>query len=246
MIYESPRFNDNVIIESYKNAQNKMHDSQSEFRTKSFYTSLKKLEKFIPKPGAKVLDVGTAGGSFLVAAEKFGYEVEGLEPSLNLVETAKKKNLNVFHGTIEQNNLQKQSYDMICLWDVLEHVCDPKEALLILSKLLKPDGVLLINYPDVGTKQARIFGKYFWWYLSVHLHYFTRKSIKHLSNICGFKVVHFQDHWQTLELGYLLDMAIHLKAPLARILKKITPNRLQRLPVPYYASQTTAIVERVE
>ena len=58
----------------------------------------------------------------LVAAKEFGYKVDGLEPSLSLVEAANKKDLNVFHGTIENNNLNNQSYDMICLWDVLEHV----------------------------------------------------------------------------------------------------------------------------
>ena len=243
MIYENPRFPDSVIVEHYQNATNKNHDSQSELRTKSFYNSLIKLKNYIPKPGAKVLDIGTAGGSFLVAAEKFGYEAIGLEPSLKLVEAAKKKKLNVFHGTIESNNLDKRYYDMVCLWDVLEHVCNPREALIASSKLLKPNGIILINYPDVGTLQAKIFGKYFWWYLSVHLHYFTKDTIKKLAKVCGFKVVHFQDHWQTLELGYLINMAIHLKVPLAKILKRLTPSVFQKIPIPYYASQTTLIME---
>lgn len=246
MIYENPRFEDRIILESYKNAQNKVHDSQSEIRAKSFFKALTKLEKFIPNPGAKVLDVGTAGGSFLVAAKKFGYKVDGLEPSLSLVEAANKKDLNVFHGTIENNNLNNQSYDMICLWDVLEHVCDPKEALLSLSKLLKPNGILLINFPDVGTFQAKIFGKYFWWYLSVHLHYFTKKTITELSTLCGLRVVHCQDHWQTLEFGYLVNMANHLGVPFSKQLKKIIPKKIEKLPIPYYASQTTLIVERLE
>ena len=52
--------------------------------------------------------------------------------------------------------VEKNSFDMICLWDVIEHLTDPKDSLRIIRDLLKPDGVLLINYPDIDTWQARL------------------------------------------------------------------------------------------
>jgi SAM-dependent methyltransferase len=130
---------------------------------------------------------------------------------------------------------------MICLWDVIEHIPDPKAALIEIKKLLRPNGLLLINYPDIGTWQAKLAGKKFWWILSVHLHHFNRKSITNICNAVGMEAFHFQRYWQILEFGYLERMAIHYNIPLAGLLTKMTPMFIQKIPIPYYASQTTAI-----
>ncbi|MDI6751271.1 MAG: class I SAM-dependent methyltransferase [bacterium] len=241
MIYENPRFPEKVILEGYTSSMEAGHDSQYQMRVNSFYRALKPLSKVIPPKGAKVLDIGTAGGAFLEAAERFGYVAIGLEPSLFLVNEGKRRNLKIEQGTIDNHPFPKESFDMVCLWDVLEHLTDPKNSLLKIRALIKPGGILLINYPDIGTLMAKIAGKRFWWLLSVHLHYFTQETIKKICNYTGFEVFCFQKYWQILEFGYLEDMAIHYKIPLSKFLKRRTPKFIQQIPIPYYASQTTAI-----
>jgi SAM-dependent methyltransferase len=246
MIYENPRYPEELIVGAYQDAQEQGHDSQFSSRVNSFYRALVSLKKLIPESGGRILDIGTAGGAFLCAAEQYGYQAIGLEPSQYLVEQAQKRGLTVQQGTIDSNPLEPAAFDMVCLWDVIEHLAKPKEALARIKFLLKPSGILLINFPDIGTWQAKLAGRRFWWILSVHLHHFSRSTIIEICRRTGFETFHFQRYWQTLELGYLEQMAIHYKIPLSGLLKRLTPESVQRLPVPYYASQTTALARRTE
>lgn len=241
MIFESPRYDGEIIVQGYMASQEEGHDSQFPMRVYSFYRTLKKHARFLPPPGGKVLDVGTAGGAFLDAAKQYGYDAYGMEPSADLVARGKARGLQIEQGTIESHGFSPGEFDMVCLWDVIEHLPDPKSALTELKKLLKPDGILLINFPDIGTWQARLAGKRFWWIISVHLHHFTRKSIRNICSRTGFEAFHFQRYWQTLEFGYLERMAVHYKIPLSALITRWTPGFIQRIPLPYYASQTTAL-----
>ncbi len=241
MIYENPVYPAEVIIEGYRQSEQGPHDSQFPMRVESFYKALKRSASRIPLEGSRVLDIGTAGGAFLVAAERYGYESWGMEPSADLVERGKARGLKIEQGTIEQNNFEESSFDMICLWDVIEHLPDPKGALNRIALLLKPDGVLLINYPDIGTWMGKLFGRRFWWILSVHLHHFTRTTISRLLETTRYEPISFGRYYQILQIGYLEDVAIQLDIPLSGLLKRLTPGFLQRLPIPYYASQTTAL-----
>lgn len=241
MIYETPRFPASVIVDGYVNSEESDHDSQHPMRVRSFYLALRRLRRRLPAPGAKVLDIGTAGGAFLEAATRFGYDAHGMEPSRYLVDRGKQRGLQIEQGTIEQHGFAPGSFDMVSLWDVIEHLPEPRAALVEIAKLLKPGGILLINYPDIGTWQAKLAGKRFWWILSVHLHHFTRRSIADLCGRAGFEAFHFRRYWQVLEFGYLERMAVHYGIPLTALITRLTPKFIQAIPVPYYASQTTAL-----
>jgi len=241
MIYESPRFSAETIIKGYTASEEGGHDSQYPMRVGSFLSALKKVSKYIPPPGACVLDIGTAGGAFLDAATQYGYDASGMEPSAYLVEKGKQRGLRIEQGVIESHSFQSQSFDMVCLWDVIEHLPDPKASLIEIRKLLKPGGILLVNFPDIGTWQARLAGRRFWWILSVHLHHFTRRSIANICDRTGFDVFHFRPYWQILTFGYLEQMAAHYRMPLASLIARLTPKFIQNIPVPYHASQTTAL-----
>lgn len=241
LLYENPRFSEKVIIDAYKACDDVSHDSQHAMRVKSFLDALEKNKSSLPPKGAKVLDIGTAGGAFLVAGHRFGYRVSGMEPSAALVEAGQKKGLDLVQGTIENNTFKDNSFDMVCLWDVLEHLCDPNAAVQEVARLLKPGGTVLINYPDVGTLPAKFFGKNFWWLISVHLVHFSPKTIDYLLSRNGFEVVSSAKYNQALELGYLADMAVHLGVPFSRFGRALLPKIIKKMPLKYWASQTTAI-----
>lgn len=242
LIYENPRFPDEIILQGYMTYNEATHDSQHAMRVNSFYHGLQSIQKYLPPKGAKILDVGTAGGGFLEAAQRFGYEAVGLEPSHFMVEQGRQKGLQIEQGTLDNHPFAPATFDMVCLWDVLEHIPNPKATLVAIRVIIKPQGVLLINYPDIGTWMAKLVGRRFWWLLSVHLMHFDRQGLHNICERTGFEAFHFQRYWQTLEFGYLEDMAIHLKVPLSGLLKQLTPGFIQRIPIPYYASQTTALV----
>lgn len=241
LLYENPRFPADVIIQGYMASNDAGHDSQHAMRADSFFRALKKLSRHLPSAGAKVLDIGTAGGAFLDAATRFGYDAWGMEPSRYLVEKGKERGVKIEQGVIENHTFAKSSFDMVTLWDVLEHVPDPRDALTRIRELLRPGGILLINFPDIGTWQARIAGRRFWWILSVHLQHFSPATIRNICNRTAFDAFHFQPYWQTLEFGYLERMAVHYKIPLAALGERLTPKFIKTMPIPYYASQTTAL-----
>lgn len=240
ILYESPRYRADVIIGAYATADS-VHDSQHSVRARSFYRALTKLSRHLPAPGAKVLDVGTAGGAFLAAATQFGYDAYGLEPSEHLAQRGRARGLKIQQGTLACHDFERHSFDMVCLWDVLEHLPDPKAALLTIRQLLKPDGLLLVNFPDISTWQAKLAGARFWWIISVHLQHFTPKSFADICERTGFNAFCCAPYWQTLEFGYLQRMAARYGVPLSGLLAKVTPQFIQRLPIPYFASQTTGL-----
>ncbi len=244
MIYENPRLPIKVILEGYAGSHGGSHDSQHEMRIRSFAFALKRNKKYLPPKNSIVLDIGTAGGAFLEAANIFGYKTFGLEPSIDLVNRGKTRGLNVFHGSIENNMLQNKKFDLICFWDVLEHVANPREALQYAIKLLNENGILLINFPNIGTTQARLAGKKFWWIISVHLVHFTNKTLDKLCLTEGLIPVRKKRYWQILELGYLIELSGKLGVPLLSKWVKFLPKYIRKFPFLYYASQTTAIYKK--
>jgi SAM-dependent methyltransferase len=213
-------------------------------RVGSFYNALSTLASHLPKSGSKVLDVGTAGGAFLVAGNKFGYNTIGLEPCGYLVDAGKKRGFQIEEGVLKTAPFPKNSFDMICFWDVLEHVTDPVAELKYASNLLKSDGVLLINYPDIGTWMAKLAGSKFWWLLSVHLVHFDKNSLTKACDAAGFEPFLWKRYWQQLEFGYLLQMFRIYFPFLGSIFERFTPQFLKKIKVYYYASQTTCLARK--
>ena len=87
------------------------------------------------------------------------------------------------------------------LWDVLEHTPDPKSEVREAHRLLNDEGLLVINYPDIGSWIARVMGRSWVFLLDVHLYYFTRATIRKLLEDAGFEVVRIRPHFQRLALG---------------------------------------------
>lgn len=243
MIYVTPRHPDHIIKRGYAIGTDHGHDTQFQARVNTFYRSLKRHASLLPPAGRHVLDVGCAGGSFLEAAERFGYHATGLEPSEPLSRVARARGLRCLTSTLEDFSSQ-ESFDLVTLWDVLEHVTNPRETLRLCRAHLNENGVLLINYPDVGTWQAKLAGRHFWWFLSVHLSYFDQRTIRSLLEQEGFRVLSFRPHTQWLDIGYLLEVARIYSPVLSRLLAQLTPPLFKQKSVPYYASQTTVVARR--
>jgi len=131
--------------------------------------------------GKNVLDIGCGTGDFLVTCKNNGWSVTGVEPNTKAKNIAKNK-LNVnspskIYSELTQINSNK--FNVITLWHVLEHVPNLTEYILILKKLLKPEGVLIIAVPNFKSFDANYY-KQFWAGFDVprHLWHFSKKSIQ--------------------------------------------------------------------
>ncbi len=91
------------------------------------------------------LDIGCATGDFVAWAVKQGWQTEGIDLSPSAVSKGRKRSLPLLNTALEALTENPSSYDIITLWDVLEHIPDTSKALKIIHNLLKEDGLLLIK-----------------------------------------------------------------------------------------------------
>jgi 2-polyprenyl-3-methyl-5-hydroxy-6-metoxy-1,4-benzoquinol methylase len=139
-----------------------------------------------------LLDVGCGAGSFLVEAKQLGYDVVGQEISPIFVDYCRNiLGLKIYESEIEDLPFQKNTFDFITSFDVIEHHPDPRLLVSEMYRLLKPRGMAVISTHDIGNPFARIYGKK-WRYLNPigHLTYFDRNTLSKLLTENGFELLH--------------------------------------------------------
>lgn len=203
------------IIKSYTNAQDPVYVNEMNARVKTFNVHLKRLAKYFPKTG-RLLDVGAYTGVFLNLARKVGWKVEGIEPSKWAVRQA--GDLSIKNGILKPNIFPKASFDVVTIWDVIEHFSDPVKALFVVFDYLKSDGILAMTTMDVESITARIMGKRWPWYMRMHRVYFSKKTIKVMLTKAGFADIKFNPHIRYLSLRYLLSKFTKIRFPFDRVI----------------------------
>ncbi len=211
LVYVNPRVSEEILLGGYSDAMDPDFVTQNSERIKTFTRTLKKTLRRLKIPengGLKILDVGCAGGAFLVAARNCGLQPTGIEPNRWAADFGRRNyGLDIHEGTLTVDRFPEASFDMVSLWDVIEHMTGPAAVLSIIQKILKPSGVLIVNFPDYGSRAAQVMGDKWPFLLSVHLVYFTRMTLKEQLQRSGFKVLYAHPHFQTLPLGYVLRRA---------------------------------------
>jgi 2-polyprenyl-3-methyl-5-hydroxy-6-metoxy-1,4-benzoquinol methylase len=137
---------------------------------------LGRKRKLVEKESVKghVLDVGTGTGYFLQEMKEHGWEVSGTEKSPAAREFCRKEFGLEIHPVEELFRFRKESFDVITLWHVLEHIHDINENMKVFFRLLKPDGKLVIALPNYTSLDARHY-KASWaaWDVPRHLWHFA-------------------------------------------------------------------------
>ena len=181
------------------------YDQDKSAMADTFESYLDMLARRHPQLG-DLLDVGAATGFFLELARSRGWKTCGVEPSRYASQVASQKNLTVHQGVVEDLNLPDASFDVITMWDVIEHVKDPDESLKAASRLLRPAGTLALNTPDAGSLLARLLGLK--WHLVVppeHLVLFGQESLRRLLRANGFTVTALHRIGKRFSIQYVLQ-----------------------------------------
>jgi len=126
-------------------------ETQLQANLNKFKNQADLLGKYLSLRGAKILDIGCGGGLFLSLLKQKGAQVTGIELSDSRAQYAKiKHGLEIDKHPIESNFWQKrysQHFDVVTLWDVIEHVNYPQQTLQSAANVLKSGGLLLIDTP---------------------------------------------------------------------------------------------------
>jgi len=151
--------------------------------------TLRWLAPRVPRRG-RLLDVGCAAGFFLAEARAF-YEVQGVELSdWSSAYARDRLGLPVFTGTLQAAALPADHYDVVTLWDVIEHVPDPVPLLAQAARVLRSGGRLVLTTGDWGSAYAQ--GKGADWHLMTppwHLSFFSRATLATAAARAGLRVV---------------------------------------------------------
>ncbi|HWY79977.1 MAG TPA: class I SAM-dependent methyltransferase [Candidatus Sulfotelmatobacter sp.] len=202
LVYTNPRLKESYLKELYtKDYFQNEHSAHYGYEDyiadsgkikKTFEKRLNDIEK-LKKPG-NVLDVGCAMGFFMDVCVQHGWQVEGVEISEFAAEYVKNKlGYRIHTGDFQKVALPKETYDLITLWDVIEHVPDPVATLKKIYTLLKPGGMLVLTTPDAGSLPAKLTQhRWIGYKLSdEHLTYFSLKTLRNICEEAGLSIIRY-------------------------------------------------------
>lgn len=106
--------------------------------------------------GKRLLDVGCATGAVLQVAREHGWDAGGVEISAWAAEIARRKGFDVRTGTLEEAHLAEGSMDVVTMFDVIEHIPDPRVTLREIRRVLRPGGALVLQTPNADGFGARV------------------------------------------------------------------------------------------
>jgi 2-polyprenyl-3-methyl-5-hydroxy-6-metoxy-1,4-benzoquinol methylase len=200
-IYVNPVFDTEKYFKAYKSEDyqkigKKLSESSHDYRKERFGKErVEYIEKFhndtLPKT---MLDIGCSTGFVLEVAKERGWDATGIELNPSSVEFARKRNLTVMDKPLEEINFSKK-FSAITLYDVLEHLPDPKKILHKVRELLEKDGNIFIYVPNYESASKELLGvqnSHFIW-PTHHLTYFTPETLKEFLENNGFEVI----FWET-------------------------------------------------
>ena len=223
MVYMNPRPHHQKVQDRYSEVRDERYLEEEQGRVETFTESLDLVAGFAP--GRRLLDVGCHVGTFLEIAEQRGFEVAGVEPSRWAADVARERITGTVHcGAVEDAPLPEGGYDVVTMWDVVEHLPDPALDLRAVYHALRPGGIFVAL--DDGRRLAVPpgAGPRWPWYMQMHLVYFSRRTLAEMLRREGFHIVDVRAHVRRVRLSYLasrLDAYVPPpRAPLGRRLDR--------------------------
>lgn len=150
--------------------------------------NLTRIKRF--KPAGALLDVGCNIGIFMKAAREEGFAVTGVEINVSCAAYGKEKfNLDIRAASLHASAFPDGTFDVVTMFDVLEHVPDPQGFLAEANRVLKSGGLLVAQSPNIDSFMARLMKESWNWLTPPdHLYHFTPRAMESLLRAQGFTV----------------------------------------------------------
>jgi len=217
LIYVNPIEKGNKINEAY--SQRKSVDAAiiKESRLRATVAQVELIKRY--GNGTRLLDIGCGEGFFLFNASKFGYVGKGVELSQDAAEYARREfGLDVEVKSFEELRFSENHFDVVTMWQVLEHLLYPLITLEEIHRILKPGGMLVITTPDIGRIPARILRRRWWCITRLHINQFTTRTLTNILKNAGFKNISSVSYKESISLLMVL-------IPILRYLRLYKPLR---------------------
>lgn len=143
-----------------------------------------RTEKWMKNPEkVKMLDVGSGIGYFRKAAHSLGFEHYGIDLSEDIIKHCKEIfGFDTWHGNVEdlRKYAAETKFQLITLFDVIEHLEKPRAVISLLKEFLTDDGLIVIRTPNLNAQEAEILGDYYYSFKLDHVRYFSANSLNEM------------------------------------------------------------------
>lgn len=160
-----------------------------------------------------IVDIGCATGNFLRFLKENGYtKLSGIDPSAECVQILKRNGIHAVQSSLFQTG-HGETYDMVMLLSVLEHIRDLSHAIELVKTLLTPNGIFYLAVPDAAHFYAEK-GIAFQQFSSEHINYFTLGSLRNLLDRFSFELLGYRVY-KDLNTGFntAFDAIFQLRSP---------------------------------
>ena len=152
-------------------------------------------------------------------------------------------------GRLEETSLDEGAYDVVVLFDVIEHIDPPSAALAHLRRLLRPKGLLLMVTPDAGSVSSRLMGARWPHLLVEHVVLFSRRGMRTALQEAGFDIEQLRFAWKYVNLNMLVRHAtIHPHVSfgwMLRCIGRATPVALLHRPILFNIGEFYVVARRL-
>jgi 2-polyprenyl-3-methyl-5-hydroxy-6-metoxy-1,4-benzoquinol methylase len=170
-------------------------ETSKAFHLSEAVTNLAVLRRHVST--GRLLDIGCSTGLFLRAAQDTGWPGQGLEYSADSSAIAREQHgLNVRTGELKPDTFTPGSFDVVTMWDVIEHVPDPQLTVNLIAHVVAPGGLLVLKTPDAGgwfpQASLRLAQRLDFWRHAEppgHLYQFSQRTLSAMVEKAGFEVV---------------------------------------------------------
>jgi hypothetical protein len=186
--------------------------------TKNFRLRYKVLRRYIDKSRhQRLLEIGSAYGFFLDVVRADFREVLGIDITDEGVRyTREQLRLPAVQGDFLRHDFGARKFDVVCMWDTIEHVRRPDLYVARAAALTEPGALLALTTGDIGSPLARLRGARWRMIIPpVHAHYFTRATLGRLLDAHGFEIVYdrYCGFWRSAANVAYIILALRHKRP---------------------------------
>lgn len=244
LAYSNPREKQDLLSDVYRSVEDDEYLKQRSWKDASYRWNLRRLERHAA--GGRLLDFGCGHGFFLSLLNG-RWDACGVEPARAAARYASETiGQTVYCGFLEEHNFEAGTFDAVTMFHVLEHVSDPKGELERINKLLKPEGYVYVEVPDLGSVLSRWRKRRWWYVMRFHTYYFTRSSLMRMLRRTGFEPVDVHRPVKTWSLAYLTRKATAFVPQLALAERALAPSGLGAVNVNVNLRDILGVVARKE
>jgi 2-polyprenyl-3-methyl-5-hydroxy-6-metoxy-1,4-benzoquinol methylase len=243
------KFYDQDYYRSWGMTNNELPEHVKHLKETNMRKHIQHILRFFTK--GNVLEVGCAMGSFLKVAHEEGFNVTGIDLSLQACEIAQKEvpEAKVFHGALETVSFGSDRFDVVFMSDLVEHIPDPLPFWGKIHKLLKNNGIIYVVTPDPMHWSCAIAGSSWVHFKEEHLIFFTKNTMSWLGHKFDLNFIESKHIFKYTNFNYLFTQVRQFgPKPLASgisLVSRFLPEKIKGYLFPLPIGEGRYILQRL-